>query len=557
MITRTPSSSPVRPTRLLILLWIAFLFRGFWYCCLLPVWEGYDEPFHFAALDNVAGGKGMPHAETPITLEVQDSLHLLPLPWELQFQQVPQPLMVHDDFWRLSPNEQARRLNSIRQIPWQEGNQPATEPILNYESQQAPLYYWLFGVPLRAIAAIPLLSRFFVMRLLGLLFSSLLVPIAYWIGKRVFRDTCLALGVVALLVLLPELMINLSRVSNETLAVVLYSLLLLFCLRIVDKPESWPNWTLAGLYLGLGLLTKAYFLTTVPAMAVVLASALSSSRKHADGKRYGIVLLRAAFTLLLPLLIAGRYYLHVHQATGSWSGQGDDVAMGHIPVSAKLAAITHVNWKSGVLSVLISHIWFGGWSFLRVPTGIYVLAFLLVALAFLGVLVRFWRASDPIFERRRVLVLAAFYATFWAGVGYHVLVTFLNQGISASTGWYLYAAVGAELVLMAWGLQAFFSPRLVFGMLAVVLAALDLYGTVTMLMPYYAGFTTHARGRVPPAFWSTISHLPTVFARLSYIRPAWLDAPVLVVIWLLYCIATAGSALIVFRLFREENPQTD
>jgi hypothetical protein len=546
----------VHPTRLLVLLWIAFLLRGLWYCCLLPVWEGYDEPFHFAALENVASGDGMPHSSTPITLEVQESLHLLPLPWELQFQQIPQPLTVHDDFWRLSPDEQARRINTVRQIPWQEGNQAATEPILNYESQQAPLYYWLFGVPLGAIGAIPLLSRFFVIRLLGLLFSSLLVPIAYSIGKQVFRNGRLALGVVALLILLPELMVNLARVSNETLAVVLYSLLLLFCLRIEDKPASWPDWTLAGLTLGLGLLTKAYFLTTVPAMAVVVALALWSSQQHPDGRQYG-VLLRAAFALLLALLIAGRYYLHIHQATGSWSGQGDDVAMGHIPVSAKVAAIPHVNWKSGVLSVLISHVWFGGWSFLRVPAGIYVLAFLLIALAFFGVLVRFWRGSDPISERRRVLVLAAFYATLLAGIGYHILVTFLNQGVSASTGWYLYAAVTAELVLMVWGLQALFSPRMLFGALAVFLAATDLYGTVAALMPYYTGLTAHINGRVPPDLWGTISRLPLVFERLSYVRPTWLSAPALVVIWLLYCAATVGSVPIIFGLFWKPAARTD
>ena len=544
----------MRPARLLVLLWIAFLVRGAWYCCLLPAWEGYDEPFHFAALENVANGEGMPSRNTVVSLEVQESLHLLPLPWELRFQAIPAPLTVHDDFWKFSSDEQARRVTSVREIPWQETGQPATEPILNYESQQAPLYYWLFAIPLRAIRTLGLLPRLFVMRALGLLLSSALVPITYWIATRVFSAESAALGVVATLVLLPELMIDLARVSNETLAVVLYSLLLLICLRIVDGPESWPDWILAGLTLGIGLLTKAYFLTALPALGVVVVAACrSSSTKDRVHQSKG-VLLRAALATALAFLIAARYYLHVHQATGSWSGQGDDVAVRHLTLSAKLAAIAHVNWKSGILSVLISHIWFGGWSFLRVPTAIYVLAFLLITIAGLGVLIRFWRASDPIDERRRVLVLTAFYATFWAGVGYHILVTFLNQGVSASTGWYLYAAVAAELVLLIWGLQAFFSSHLVFCTLTAILAALDLYGTLAMLMPYYSGFTAHISGRVPPALWSTLSHLPGVLQRLSYLRPGWLPAPVLLLMWLLYCIATAGTVLIAVAVFRTTKP---
>ena len=68
---------------LLALLWVAFLVRGIWYCALLPPWEGYDEPYHFAALQNVATGQGLPHSDTRITLEVEESIHFLPLPWEL------------------------------------------------------------------------------------------------------------------------------------------------------------------------------------------------------------------------------------------------------------------------------------------------------------------------------------------------------------------------------------------------------------------------------------------------------------------------------------------
>ena len=102
-------------------------------------------------------------------------------------------------------------------------------------------------------------------------------------------------------------------------------------------------------------------------------------------------------------------------------------------------------------------------------------------------------------EIRDVSVLAAFYLCFWAGLAYHVLITFLHQGVSASTGWYLYAPVAAEGVLLVWGLEAFFPARVVLPSLAIAVAGLDLYGMHALLMPYYTGLTSHRGGSVSPA----------------------------------------------------------
>lgn len=64
---------------LLALFWLAFIVRGAWYCAVQPPWEGYDEPYHFAALQHVASGRGLTRTDTPISLEVQKTLHLLPI----------------------------------------------------------------------------------------------------------------------------------------------------------------------------------------------------------------------------------------------------------------------------------------------------------------------------------------------------------------------------------------------------------------------------------------------------------------------------------------------
>jgi len=541
-------------TAVLVFLWLAFVARGLWYSALMPAWEGYDEPFHFAALQNVASGHGMPRADTLVSLEVQSSLHLLPLPWELQFQSIPQPLTTHDDFWRLSPAERKQRADAVRTLAPEQGSEPANEPIQNYESQQAPLYYWLAGVPMGWMSGSPLLTRLYLLRMLNVLLASAVVPLAFRIARRVLCSDLQAIGVVAIIVLLPELMINLARVGNESLALICYSLLLEAALQVAQQPKSWRWWIILGFALGVGLLTKAYFLTAIPAVVVLAAISIWSARDAGTSKSAILgVTARFCAALAVALAIAGGWYARVHATTGSWSGQADDVGLRHVSLLQKLSAVPQVNWKSGVLSVVVSHIWFGGWSFLRIPRGLYMAAMLVIVVAIVGIVIRLSRRRDPNDEIRDVLVLAAFYLCFWAGLAYHVLITFLHLGVSASTGWYLYALVAAEIVLLVWGLEAFFPARVVLPALTIAVAGLDLYGMHGLLMPYYTGLTSHIGDSVPRALVATISHLPEVFTRRSETRPAWLGAPVLVSWWLGYWAATIGTVLMVVVLFRKHR----
>ena len=101
-----------------------------------------------------------------------------------------------------------------------------------------------------------------------------------------------------------------------------------------------------------------------------------------------------------------------------------------------------------------------------------------IALAVIGVAVRWNRSrtsSLPETNLRQITILAIAYLCFWIGVGYHVLVTFMNQGVSASTGWYLYCLVAAEVVLLIWGLEASITSKLI-PLLCTGVALMDWYG---------------------------------------------------------------------------------
>lgn len=69
---------------------------------------------------------------------------------------------------------------------------------------------------------------------------------------------------------MPGFATNVARVSNEPLAILLFALMIWLGLRILNRAPDGVSAVVLGAVLGLGLLTKAYFLTAVPAVLLLL-----------------------------------------------------------------------------------------------------------------------------------------------------------------------------------------------------------------------------------------------------------------------------------------------
>jgi hypothetical protein len=145
--------------KLLVVLWLCFLVRGCFYCALLPAWEGYDEPSHFAFIEYVIGHHGLPVVSTPVSREVQASLHLLPLSWEQRLHILQPPIYTEDSYWQLPESERTQLQWQLRSIPPEWQSQAGSAPAM-YEAQQAPLYYWMMAVPLRLASSWGLPARY-------------------------------------------------------------------------------------------------------------------------------------------------------------------------------------------------------------------------------------------------------------------------------------------------------------------------------------------------------------------------------------------------------------
>lgn len=435
---------------------MCFLARGLFYTLVFPLWEPFDEPFHFAYVQRVAQGGGLPAPESPVSREVEASMKLVPLPWALG--SLPEPYLVHDAWWRLPEAERRARREALRAIPGQWQREPGSGAQLQYEAQQPPLYYWLMAGPLRVAGRLSLEWRVRLLRWLSVLLASAVVPLGFVAARRVLGEGP-AVGVVAVIAAMPELMIDLARVGNDSLAVVLFTLLLWLCLE--------ERWTAAGAALGAGLLAKAYLLTAAPVVGWLLVR-----RRQWKGA-------------VVAVAVAGWWYVGNWLRTGSLSGMKDAAFAGWAPP-------WKVEWWRVLDSIFFSHIWFGGWSFLQVRSWMYrVFAVLFVAGLALAL------------RRRRGLgMVAAFYAAFWVGLAYHGWLMYRAFGQSSSSGWYLHCVVVAEAILLLAGWPRW-GPRLA----TALFCLLDLYAMHFVLAPYYTGAIGHRANGAVEAFhggWATL-----------------------------------------------------
>jgi 4-amino-4-deoxy-L-arabinose transferase-like glycosyltransferase len=516
------------PKRLL-LIWLCFIFRGVFYCSFLPLWEGFDEWAHFAVAQRMSASSSLliPR-DSLVSRDIDVSLDLTPLPKGMT--NMPPAGVTHEQYPDLPPQERSRREMELATLPpeWAtEYPEDGEDGMPAYEASQAPLYYWLMAAPLSVIRAMSLVDRVWLIRVLTLLVGSLCIPLGFLVALRFFGEST-AQRLTTIVALLPELALTLSRVSNESLAVVIYTLMILAAVGWIDRPVI-HRAVAVGVFLGLGLLTKAYFLTALPALILI---ALWVAFK--DPKRLRPVCTQVFLAIAIAAGISAWWYLRTYSETGTVSGLDEALMLRETGFMEKLGAVANVNWFAAIAVILLSHVWYGGWSLLALPRWIYVLWLGVMAGAVLG----FAKAARSSLDSRAGLLLSL-YAFFWLGQAYQIVMLFLSKGTStAMGGWYLYCVIWAEVILATIGLRALIPARwhsYGFVILLVALAVTDLYGVHVVYAPYYA---------YTESLWSVD------LSRLLMNKSGFLVSGGLALLYALYVLSTATLVVAGWRTVR-------
>ena len=231
-----------RPAVIVGVLWFCFLAKLIFYSSFIPLWEGYDEFAHFAFVEYLVDFHALPDLRSAVVPpDVAASLQAGPVPWTIRTWT---GSVSYDDYWQ--------------------GRHAAPGPAANqrlYEAQQPPLAYLLYAIPYAAFRHRSLPARAWLVRIAGSLIVSFVIPLGFFLARRVFGRTTRALGVIAIVASMPELMMTADHGGNEPLAILLGTA----CVFALVSRRA----LLLGCLLGLGLLTKAYFLTLIPVVVIV------------------------------------------------------------------------------------------------------------------------------------------------------------------------------------------------------------------------------------------------------------------------------------------------
>ena len=543
-------------------IWLAFVVRALFYCVQQPMWEGYDEWAHFAYIQHF-GEYGIPPAKTsPVSSEIQRSLQLVPLS-QSAATGIPGSI-THDSFWKLGIEERRSREQELRMLlssaetgkRWRAATLAApSNPhggITQYEAQQPPLYYLVLTPAYLLTKPLSLPAKVLVLRILSVALASSVVFLGYAVAVCVLRNRKLALLVAVLLACLPGLFIDICRIGNESLSIVLTSAVILFSLRASKSAAGVREWFILGILMGAALLTKAYTLACLPLLPLVFAIRILQHRGM------GKTIAGFALACFLPAAIAGWWYWGSWVRTGTLTSEQLDVAATRFTLSEKVASISGVNWRAVLDCGAFSHVWVGGWSFLVVRSWIYRIFEFVAVMALVGVLIfivksmcRRCQACPSGVAGQNVVLITGAYAFMCLAVAYHSLVVHLVQNTSTALGWYLYSVIVPEVVLLVLGIAALSGIRYASWFVAAVClfsVALDLYTVHFMLIPYYTGMVAHDSSGSLPGFRINLLFSATavqqMLRRLAVNEPAVIGSAGIVGLWVAYLCSTVALAVV-------------
>jgi hypothetical protein len=475
------------------------------YCTLMPMWEGYDEPFHYAIVQLV--GIERTYAK-PSRAWVSEELwqSRLLAPSSPVFNRDVPPIKTFSQFRALPPAQQQALRQSLERIEpaLQYRAHPGPD---NYESQQPPLTYALLAAPDRLLSRAPITTRALTLRL-----SIALFTVAVGIAGMLRLGAALEipgpfLMPAVMLVLMTQTFLGaVCRVSNDWLGIALAPWLVTFAIRVLGKGGERESFGL-GACLAVGMLAKANYLAFAPLAFAAMGIAVFKRRAAS----------RSIIAFTAPLLTAVPWYLRNIVAFGSVTGW-NPLARSNAP--GALAVLFRVPWLTYIPRFARVALWNGNNHYLAFSrTTLDVLLLLLTAAAVLTAR-EMWRMKG----RGNASVAAAACGLYAAALAYSVGELFVVHGTDYSVApWYCPPLLIVLLPLLFWGLSRSGKPgRWIAAAILAVATYVFAATWLVKLIPLYAGFPESSvkLGRLT-AWYLSSWHAAHVNLSMVTLGPAW------------------------------------
>ena len=445
------------------------------YSSLLPLWEGFDEPFHYCYVQSISVERRLPVlGSAACSQEVWQSLNRVPVSHVVR--QNIQALMPFAGYFRLSAPERRRLRAEVESLPNDLKRTTVGGP-LNYEAQQAPLAYALLAIPDLALRGTPLLSRILWLRMFGAVFSAVAVGLlTLRIASLLELPSPFRHAAVFVALATQMLYAATAHITNDWLAIPLALLMFVAAVDFVRSPGL-RSAAILALALSAGLLTKAYFLSFAP-LAAGAVIWLAGRRR--------IEWTHGAVVLGIVLLLGGPWYARNVALYDSLSGTQQSAS--GLGFKGAAEAVAKVDWAAAVVTMARQSLWTGNNSDTAFSANTIACMWLLLLFAagcwLVTAIGRRLAAAEAVILAGAVL--------FCAGIAYATaLLHIYTQGVSKSTGqWYTQAFFAPLLCVLFTGLaRCGRLGRLVAALMVCLWGYVMAATYVAKLIPQYGGWT--------------------------------------------------------------------
>jgi hypothetical protein len=488
------------------------------YSSLLPLWEGFDETFHYGYVQYVSTHGSFPVlGQAVISEEIWQALQVQPVSHYIQAS-TKAPINF-TDYCGLSNDQRLTLRHGLESIPAYVKYQDHAG-LQNYEANQPPIPYLFLALPDWLFSRLPIASRVLFLRLLLSLTSVVLI----YLGMRLF---CQQLGLppeyaaaATFCVYCSQMLYGaIAHVCNDSLAVPAMVFFVWAAVRAVQSPST-KSFAFLAVTLSLGLLIKAYFLFVLPvALAIVW-------RRRKPALMFAGVL----FVLTAPWYIRNLvFYQSLGGTVEKTAGFG---------LKQAFEALIHLPWGESVAYMATSSIWTGNNSFTTFSAKTLYVVLLLLTLS----------AGLYVYHRKKAqrgeLAVIGSIGFFCAGLFYVTLAFFhgTKGAAIAAVPWYMQVLLPPVMILVFLSLSRAGTIGRYVSMATLLIWSYLICATyLVKLIPQYGGFTQ------PRAH---LSDLYSWYVHAASERNAVMSTMLLTPPWWIYMMTCATVALCVFICIR-------